>query len=203
MNEECLVNFVILTRNRKTELMEALKSVIAQDYSRKEIIVVDNHSSDGSPQMVKECFPQVRLIQLKNNIGVCGGRNIGIRNSRGEIIIFLDDDAFFTSHNATRKIVEKISSSNQIGVLAFQVKDYYTGEIPRQNIPRRDKKRISSEYEASYFCGTCCSIRKSLLNHVGVFPEDFFYSGEELDLSFRILELFNSFSMNFFDLIFS
>lgn len=187
MTKEYIVSFVILTRNRKNELKEALESVITQDYSGKEIIVVDNHSSDGSPQMVKEYFPQVRLVELERNTGVCGGRNIGIRNSRGEIIIFLDDDALFASPNATFKIVEKFASSNQIGVLAFRVKDYYTGEIPRQNIPRSDKKIMSSEYEASYFCGTC-AIRKSLLDDVGLFSEDFFYSGEELDLAFRILE---------------
>lgn len=183
------VSFVVLTMNRKNELQNALESIIAQNYRWKEIIVIDNHSSDGSPELVQARFPQVQLIQLEQNVGVCGGRNIGIRASHGEIIIFLDDDAVFASPDATIKIVEKFRSDSQIGVVAFQILENRTGTVAPEHFPLRDKTLINSsdEREVSYFCGTC-AIRKSLFEQVGEYPEAYFYSGEELDLSVRILE---------------
>ncbi len=64
MNENPLVTVNILSFNRKDELRNTLTKVYEQDYKNIEVIVVDNASSDGSAEMVKNEFPEVQLIQL-------------------------------------------------------------------------------------------------------------------------------------------
>ncbi|RJP62305.1 MAG: glycosyltransferase, partial [Ignavibacteriales bacterium] len=71
-NNRPLVTVNILSYNRKDELRNTLKKVYEQDYKNIEIIVVDNASSDGTHEMVKSEFPEVKLIQLEKNIGIAG-----------------------------------------------------------------------------------------------------------------------------------
>ena len=89
MNEQPLVTVNILSFNRKDELRNTLTKVYEQDYKNIEVIVVDNASSDGSPEMVKNEFPKVQLIQLEKNIGIAGW-NEGFEIAKGEYVLVLD-----------------------------------------------------------------------------------------------------------------
>ncbi|HPJ71728.1 MAG TPA: glycosyltransferase [bacterium] len=85
-----LFSVTIVTRNRRKELKRALTSVFTQHYRPIEVVVVDNDSGDGSGEMVREKWPEVRLIELHRNIGCQPGRNIAMKNCRGEFIFNLD-----------------------------------------------------------------------------------------------------------------
>lgn len=183
-----LVSYIIVTRNKKEDLRNALRSVKSQKYRKKELIVVDNNSSDSTSQMVTQFFPDTKLIVMKTNVGPCRGRNIGIKYSRGEIIIIIDHDAVFVTPDATDVIVRRICSQNDIGAIALKVINFYTKKVDIKSIPRRDKKVIDEEYECTYFSACGVAIRKDVLDVTGGFPEEFFYYGEELDLSFRIIQ---------------
>lgn len=89
-DENPLVSVVILTFNQAPYLREAIESATAQTYANKEILVVDNGSSDGTAEIVAE-YPTVRRIYLENR-GPSSGRNRGIAEAKGEYIAFLDGD---------------------------------------------------------------------------------------------------------------
>lgn len=186
-----LVSFIVITYNRKDDLKETLNMLQAQNYHPIEIIVVDNNSSDGTEKLFKTEFtdPSVRYIRLLENKGVAGGRNAGLKEAKGEIIICIDDDALLMDNKATHKVVHRFSQDNQLGVLAFKSVNYYTKEISREEFPHRDKSlNPDTEFETSYFIGVGHAIKKEVYERVGLYPEDFFYAFEELDLSFRILD---------------
>lgn len=90
MNAEPLVSIVIPTYNRAHIVIEAIKSAIAQTYPNKEIIVVDDGSTDGTETVVKS-FPQVKYI-FQNHSGQAVARNNGWKNSKGKYFSTLDSD---------------------------------------------------------------------------------------------------------------
>lgn len=87
------VSVVIPTYNRKAFVQEAIDSVLQQTYQDLEIVVVDNNSTDGTPQaLIKRYGEQIRVLAYPHSRLVGGSRNTGIRASRGKYIAFLDDD---------------------------------------------------------------------------------------------------------------
>jgi glycosyltransferase involved in cell wall biosynthesis len=70
----------------------AVKSVLSQTYKNVEVIIVDDCSDDDTLNIVKQCFSGLKYIKNKKNVGLSAARNIGIENSSGEYISFLDDD---------------------------------------------------------------------------------------------------------------
>lgn len=89
-----LVSIIIPTFNRKKELLRLLDSLSKQVYpaSRLEVIVVDDHSPDGTVEAVRELFPYVHIFRHDRERWVSAARNTGIDNSHGEFLLFIDDD---------------------------------------------------------------------------------------------------------------
>ncbi len=84
------VNLVVL--NGRKFLPNCLDSVFNQTYPNYEILIVDNCSSDGSAQFIKQKYPQLRLLESQVNLGFAGGHNVAIENSDGEFILCLNQD---------------------------------------------------------------------------------------------------------------
>lgn len=98
MNEfEPIVSIIIPTYNRADFLQEALRSVLAQTFVGYELIVVDDGSTDRTPELARQ-FPQVRWIREEVNAGVSRARNLGIQQSRGRYLCFLDSDDLWKDH---------------------------------------------------------------------------------------------------------
>ncbi|PVX50750.1 glycosyltransferase involved in cell wall biosynthesis [Balneicella halophila] len=92
------VTVYIPTYNRKGLLERAINSVIGQDYSNIEIIVVDDNSTDGTESFLEEKSKEVANLKFfvkKQNSGACASRNIAIENATGDFITGLDDDDYF------------------------------------------------------------------------------------------------------------
>lgn len=90
-----LVSVIIPAFNAETYIIEAIKSVLAQDYSPLEILLVDDGSTDGTVELVRERFPQVRIIS-QPNAGVAVARNTGLAAATGDFVCLLDaDDGWF------------------------------------------------------------------------------------------------------------
>lgn len=93
MKNEPLVSVIIPTYNRAGLIARAVKSVFAQSYTRLEVIVVDNASSDNTAEAVKSISDErLRFIRHEVNKGPAASRNTGLRCSRGDYITFLDSD---------------------------------------------------------------------------------------------------------------
>ena len=91
-NIESLTSIVVLNYNAGDLLLDCIKSVYKTQTRKFEVIVVDNNSTDNSHKKCKEKFPQIRLIENKENLGYCEGNNVGIRNANGEFIVILNPD---------------------------------------------------------------------------------------------------------------
>ena len=85
------ISVIIPTFNRLDFIKDAIDSVLSQSYVVDEIIVVDNNSTDGTNTLIKEKYPQIKLIQEKKQ-GVSNARNTGILNAQNDWIAFLDSD---------------------------------------------------------------------------------------------------------------
>ena len=87
-----LISIIIPTYNSKDYLQKALKSIYSQKYNNLEIIVIDNGSSDGTGELLKDKYPEVSVIRNKENLGAAAARNQGIGISKGEYAMFMDCD---------------------------------------------------------------------------------------------------------------
>lgn len=86
---------IITFHNQREFIKDALESALSQQHANYEIIVVDDASSDGSPEILQEYRDTAQVLCLKKNVGACGARNRGSEAARGEYLVFLDgDDAF-------------------------------------------------------------------------------------------------------------
>lgn len=185
--DELKVSIVILNWNRKDISRETLQECYTQDYTDFEIIVVDNNSSDGSQEMVEKEFPDVKLIRLPRNIGI-EGYNIGIANSKGKIIVILDNDAFLETQGI-KKIVEKFERFPKLGALGVKVCNYYTKEIHNWHPYIRDVETYPEEgFDSPLFNGCAAALRYDVLKKIGYYPEEFFLYENERDLCTRIID---------------
>ena len=182
-----LVSYIVITKDRRDDLMNVLNSIYEQDYNPKEVIVVDNNSEKDFSTVFKHRFKNLHWIRLDENSGVPAARNIGIEASSGEFLIFLDDDAYFKNSDSTTMIVERFRMQESLSVISFQVLHPQTGHISLKEVPAIDKEVSVDEFECTYFAGGACAVRKEVLDATGLFSEEFFFTCEELDLSMRIL----------------
>lgn len=184
-----LVSLVTICWNRKAEICESLRRIKEIDYNKLEIIVVDNCSTDGTIEAIESEFPEVRLIKMFKNIGI-EAYDIGFKNARGKYIVILDDDSF-PQKNAVRKMVEKFERDEKLGVVAFDVRNYYNYDevkIQEQKDDGKDTAAESDNYIMA-FNGAGAGVRRDVLEKIGFYPEEFFLYWNEQDTAFRILDL--------------
>jgi len=164
-----MVSIVITTYNRRAFLKEAVLSVLDQDYQDKEIIIIDDGSSDGSFEEVRK-FP-LRYV-WKQNGGISSARNMGIGVSNGEFIAFLDVDDLWKKGKLTKQVQTMIE--NQIDIS-------YTDEIWIRNGERLNQRGRHRKYSGMIFerCLPLCIIspssvviKRNVFDEVGLFDED-------------------------------
>jgi GT2 family glycosyltransferase len=186
-----LVSFAILSYNRKEYVRKALESILQQRYEPIEIVVVDNNSSDGTEDLFVTEFnqPNIKFVQLTNNLGVSVGRNVVMGMAKGELLIIIDDDAEIIDVDATCLVVEKFSCDPQIGALAFKITDYGTREIQKGYRINRDRTLdLEAEFENWGFRGAGHAMRKEVFEKVGPYPDYSPWGHEELDICLKILD---------------
>jgi GT2 family glycosyltransferase len=190
MTTSSLVSVVILNYKRREAFVRSLDSARAQSYENREIIVVDNNSQDGIREFLASYAPEVRLIELDENLGACGGRNVGIRAAKGDFIITLDNDVFFEGPFEITKAVDTFERRPDIHVLAFQLCDELTGEIRVREWchPRSMATYGDAEFETNHFIEGACGARRKVYETVGVYFEPLFFGCEGWDLGLRIID---------------
>lgn len=183
-----LVSVVIVTWNRKDDLLRAVRSVQEQSYQHVEIVVVDNASTDGTVEALRQGYPSVRLVLLDRNAGAAGGRNPGIVASRGDIVFLLDSDASL-AHDTLGMIVDKLRAEPDVGAIACKIVNAYTGKLDRYagwSFSEKDRRDQDVEFLAYRFSEGGCAIRRQVLERVGLFWDRLFFGREGEELSLRI-----------------
>lgn len=182
------VSTITLTRNRKKILRKALESIKKQTFKDYEMIVIDNNSTDGTQEMVKEEFPEAKLIELDSNRGVAG-RNEGAKIARGEILFLVDDDAYIDK-DAIKNAVKHFEKDPKLGIACFKALKPGKKEVGDwvYNMPKEEYK--DKEFYTTCFTATESAIRAKLLEKMPYFyNEDFIVYGEEYDTAYKILDL--------------
>lgn len=91
------VVIIVLSYNKREQVLQCLRSLEKLQYPSFHVLLVDNHSTDGTPQVIREAFPDITLIENSENFGAAAGRNIGAEEAEArfdyDFLFFLDDDA--------------------------------------------------------------------------------------------------------------
>jgi len=179
------VSVIIPAYNRAGCLREAVDSVLAQEFRGFELIVVDDGSTDATPQLLREYDGSIRVLRQENR-GVSAARNAGIAASRGELIAFLDSDDIWLPGKLACQ-VDFFRQSPEI--LICQTEELWVKNGRRVNPGRRHCKRGGMIFEPSLaLClvsPSAVMLRRELFDRVGLFDEHF-PACEDYDLWLRV-----------------
>lgn len=190
MTAQPLVSVVVLNYKRLHELERCLDSIAIQEYPNIETIVVDNHSQEDVVSVVRAQSHPVHLIELPANLGSCCGRNAGIREAHGQIIITLDNDVRFLSPFEVSKVMDAFEEHPEFHVLAFRICDASTGRLRLREWchPRDWQEFGEKEFETSFFGEGASAFRREVLDVTGLYWEPLFIGHEGYDLGLRLLD---------------
>lgn len=194
------MSIIITNYNGEAYLEKCLASIYQQTFADLEIILVDNNSSDGSIRLVRQKFPQVEIIENKENYGFAGGNNIGFRHSKGDFILILNNDTVLEK-DTIENLVESFDKIDNLGVVqpkillmggenkldecgAFLTS---TGFLYHYGIYRNaDLEKYNRKFPVYSVKGACMLIRREVIEEVGLFDDDFFCFFEETDFCHRV-----------------
>jgi len=207
------VSIILVNYNDRLHLEDCLlslrKNILDINF---ELLVVDNNSSDGSQDFVERQYPQAKLIRNKENLGFAKANNLGIKESKGEFILFLNTDTVIYPR-MLEYLMEEMKADSQIGAVApallrgknayqisFGRKVSFVQELIQKcflNSVLKLRLKIGLKMrEVGWLSGACLLTRKDVLEAVGYFDENFFLYFEDIDLCYRIKK--KGFKLTFF-----
>jgi GT2 family glycosyltransferase len=174
------ISVVILSHNRLGKLQNNLNELFRFSDLWNELHIVDNASTDGSQDFLASLrISKVQVLLQKRNLGVAAGRNLGLKQAKGNIILCLDDDAFIEP-TLIGALVDAFENNPSLGVVAFRVIHGETGEP--QN-PHGDLRKVVANYH-----GAAHAFRREAIEKIGFLDEQCFFGGEELDSCIRLYD---------------
>ncbi len=211
MQSDPTVTFLIASYNTTGLLDECLSSIYAQTRTSFEVIVVDDASPDGSPAMVRDKYPLVRLFVNERNLGFVKTNNAGVRHALGRYVFLLNSDtrllndaasilAEYLDHEpavgACGGLLKNPDGTNQISFGSFPsftqaVSDalFLSDVFPHAGFPNvgiRPEDSATAPRLVDYVSGADLMARRSLIGRQGLFDELFEAYCEEVDLCYRL-----------------
>jgi len=120
------ITVAVITANRKDVLDECIASILKSDYPIFEFLVIDNASTDGTDEMVREKYPSVKLIRNEKNMGLSFCHNLAMKNFKGDCVFLVDDDNEVET-DMLKKMVEYIYSpdNKNVGIVVPLILEFY------------------------------------------------------------------------------
>ena len=205
---------IIVNYNVETYLKQCLSSVMkALDKITGEVFVVDNQSTDGSVAMVRQQFPEVKVIANTENIGFSRANNQAIKVAQGEYVVLLNPDTVVGEDifQTVCQFMDQHPDSGGLGVKMIDGAGHFLPESKR-GLPTPavafykiigltrlfPRSKVFGRYQLGHLAdneiaeieilsGACMFLRKKTLDKVGLLDESFFMYGEDIDLSYRIM----------------
>lgn len=178
-------SIVILYYNRENDLLRLIEKLSKIDQSNIEIIIVDNNSCVNLYRKIRNYNSKVKYIRLDNNLGAVG-RNKGIEQANGDIIICLDDDIIGIT-DKDLSLLESCFNKTEVAAVCFKVINPSTAKI--MNWCHHCDPNVYSDvsFITNEISEGAVAFRSSVLKQVGLYPEYFFISHEGPDLACRII----------------
>jgi len=197
MKKYPLVSIIIVNYNGKKFLKECFESLFNSEYpkSKLEVIMVDNCSTDDSISMVKKYFPKVKIIENNEN-NYCKANNLGIKNSQGEYVGFINNDVE-VNKDWLIELIKALTGRKQIaggmgkvlfknGLIQstghYELPDFYWSD---KGLREKDKGQFDKTEILKTVPNIACLYKKEIFDIVGMFDEDFGMYLEDLDLGIR------------------
>ncbi|MBP1634363.1 MAG: wbbL 3 [Acidobacteria bacterium] len=196
---------VIVSYNAGADLARALSSLaVAPPAVSHEVVVVDNASSDGSADMVRERFPGVRVIEAGANIGFARANNLGIRATQGDLVLLLNSDTVVPP-GAVDALVADLLAHPEVAVAGPRLVDgsgraewsfgrmltpwvelrrKLAGRLYEAGFPpvvRVVDRRLASPRTVDWVSGACLLVHRADAEAVGLLDERFFLYTEDVD----------------------
>lgn len=194
------LSIVIVNWNTVSLLCQCLDSIyrIGSQYIF-EIIVVDNGSSDDSVAIIKQRFPEVIVIENKENLGFARANNLGIVAAQGRYYLLLNSDTIILP-GTLDELISVADLHPDVGVISPKLLNVDNSlqeswasfpslfsELLGQNFRnRRPVPGVPSAYDVDWVSGACMLVRVKMVQEVGSLDEDYFMYSEETDWCFRI-----------------
>ncbi len=191
------VTVVIPNYNGIEYLKECLKSLEKQNFREFSVLIVDNHSQDGSPEYVKEHYPKIRLYEMDKNYGFSIAVNKGIRESRTPYVILLNNDTV-TEADYVGELYRHISRSKKIFSVSSKMVSYHdrnlmddAGDLYSvagwafQRGIGQPAENFDQPCEVFSACAGAAIYRRSVFKKIGLFDELHFAYLEDIDVGYR------------------
>ena len=201
LNSFPLISIITVNYNQAKTTMEMIESLSNITYPNIEIIVVDNASTKEDPQIIKETYPRIILIESVLNYGFAGGNNLGIMRARGEYILLLNNDTI-VDPNFLEPLVKKFQDNPKIGAISPKIRYFYKKdtfqyagytEINKWTIRNKtigeneiDTGQYNEDRETAYTHGAAMMVPMEVIKKVGMMSYEFFLYYEEADWCLRI-----------------
>jgi GT2 family glycosyltransferase len=194
-----LVFIIVLNWNSWRDTLECLRSLAQLDYPNYRVLVVDNGSTDGSEERIREAYPALDLLQTGANLGYAGGNNVGIRHalSHGAAYVLVVNPDVLVEQRTLTTLMEVTLCHPRIGALSpvVRFKDkhgtvWFGGSVIHWQEGRVGHTTIQEDGELCQPCawasGCCLLMSAKALLEVGLFDHRYFMYYEEADLCQRM-----------------
>jgi GT2 family glycosyltransferase len=191
------VSIVIPNYNGEKYILDCIASIYDQIENKREIIIIDNHSTDRSVYLIQEHYPDTTLIINDENVGFAAAVNQGIRAASGQYVILLNNDAF-AREGFVQALYECISSDPSIFSAAAKMLRYSEPHLIDNAgdeftifgwAYKAGDGRPSEAYDKPRVIFSACAgaaiYRKEVFEEIGYFDERFFAYLEDVDIGFR------------------
>jgi GT2 family glycosyltransferase len=175
---------VVLTQGtRPDDLDRGLRSLLAQTGVDLDVVVVGNG-------WVPEGLPGgVRALALPENVGIPAGRNAGVPHVRGELLFFLDDDAWLPDPGTLAALARRFAADPALGLVQPRVVDPSGATSPTRWIPRMRKGDPARTSDAFSVWEGAVALPRWVFDRAGGWPAEFFYSHEGIELAWRVWDV--------------
>jgi GT2 family glycosyltransferase len=195
------ISAVLINHNGGHTILTAIQSILNQRQTWDQIIVVDNGSTDGSNEEIRQHHPIVELVELGKNMGLPYARNAGISKTDSDLVLLLDDDVYL-SPGSLEYMINAIQDTgapvicprivlhpeNEI-IQCDGASIHHTGALVLRHSFEKTTLHPPKRHLVTAFIGACLLFNAKLLRELGGFDKDYFFYLEDLELSFRLTSL--------------
>ena len=208
------LSIIIVSFNTKEIITKCIQAIVESEKfaDNFEIVVIDNASTDGSVQYLQENIPHIKIISLEKNIGFAAANNIGVKNSKGEYVLFLNPDVI-VEKDTIHTILEYIENCKTCGIVSAKLvlENGKIDDACHRGFPTPwnafchfsglsklfSTIKLFTGYSLNYLnketihevdsvSGAFMMIKRKVGDTCNWWDEDYFWYGDDLDICYRV-----------------